>query len=331
MRKTKNDKGRLYRIAIIVLLAVFLLSVCFFLIKMWESNRDRFPQADTQNSVLEFGGKEYVRKESLETFLVLGLDKFESDISGDSYNNDKQSDFLLLFIFDHENKTGTTLHINRDTMVDMNVLGVAGQSVGTVNKQIALAHTYGNGREVSCRNAADALSNLLMGVKIDHYLSVTMDAVATFNDLVGGVEVEVLEDFTGIDPTLVKGETITLTGSQALTYVRTRYGLEDSTNSTRMIRQRQYLEALQEKVGKLIESDETFILEAAAKMSEYMISDRTVNQLQELANLYYAYDFSESPEIPGKSQMGEVFIEFYPDRVGLQELVIDLFYQQKND
>ena len=74
-----------------------------------------------------------------------------------------------------------------------------------------------------------------------------MDAVPVFNDLVGGVEIEVLDDFTGIDDTLVKGKTVTLMDEHALHYVRTRKDLEDSSNSTRMKRQQQYINALYEK------------------------------------------------------------------------------------
>mgnify|MGYP000585160404 FL=1 len=75
-----------------------------------------------------------------------------------------------------------------------------------------------------------------------------MDAVPILNDLLGGVEVTVLDDFSGIDDTLIKGETVTLHGDHALTYVRERYGLEDSSNSTRMVRQRQYMTEPEEMI-----------------------------------------------------------------------------------
>ena len=160
-----------------------------------------------------------MKNEDVESFLILGLDKFEDAINNDSYNNDQRADFLMLLVFDNSEKKFTAVHLNRDTMVNMNVLGVAGQKIGTVNKQLALAHTYGNGRDVSCRNTADAVSELLNGVKVNHYLSITMDAVPILNDLLGGVEVTVLDDFSGIDDTLIKGETVTLHGDHALTYV----------------------------------------------------------------------------------------------------------------
>ena len=66
--------------------------------------------------------------------------------------------------------------------------------------------------------------------------------------MVGGVTLTVTSDFSAIDPHLVEGETITLYGDQALTYVRSRYNIDDETNLARMARQRQYLAALEEKL-----------------------------------------------------------------------------------
>ena len=156
-----------------------------------------------------------------------------------------------------------------------------------------------------------------------------MNSVSTFNDLVGGVEVTVLDDFTGIDDTLIKGETVTLNGQQALHYVRSRYGLEDSSNSTRMKRQRQYLSALYEKTQQCMESNDDFIVDATLKMSNYIISDRSVTQLQELARKFMAYEFVEISTIEGESKLGEQYVEFYPDADSIDKLVIELFYQPK--
>ena len=44
------------------------------------------------------------RKKNIETFLVLGLDKFEGQVQSSSYNNDQQADFLMLFVFDNDKK-----------------------------------------------------------------------------------------------------------------------------------------------------------------------------------------------------------------------------------
>lgn len=330
MGKTKNNKSRIFRYAAIALLIVFLISTALLLLEMWEKRQGRFPSSDTDEAFLTYNGAEYDLKDDIETFLVMGLDKFEGTVSADSYNNDQQADFLMLFVFDNAAKKCTAIHINRDTMANVNILGVAGNKIDTVRKQIALAHTYGNGRDVSCRNTADSVSDLLCGIKVNHYISLTMDSVATFNDLVGGVEVTVLDDFTGIDDTLVKGETVTLMGDHALHYVRTRYGLEDSSNSTRMERQQQYINALYEKTKQCIENDDEFIVEASLAMSEYIISDRSVSQLQDLAEKLNEYEFTGITGMEGESKLGETYIEFYPEEDSIKKIVVDLFCKPKD-
>jgi anionic cell wall polymer biosynthesis LytR-Cps2A-Psr (LCP) family protein len=168
---------------------------------------------------------------------------------------------------------------------------------------------------------------LLKGIKINHYLSVMMDAVPIFNDLVGGVEVEVLHDFTGIDDTLIKGQRVTLTGEQALLYVRTRSGLEDSTNTTRMERQQQYMDALYQVTQDRIAGDADFVVDASLALSDYTVSDRSVTQLQSLADKFNQYEFLGIQSIAGESRMGEKHMEFYPDDDALMDMVIRLFYQ----
>ena len=299
------------------------------LLELWEKRQSIFPEQKTENTVYEYNGVEYVKNEDVESFLILGLDKFEDAINNDSYNNDQRADFLMLLVFDNSEKKFTAVHLNRDTMVNMNVLGVAGQKIGTVKKQLALAHTYGNGRDVSCRNTADAVSELLNGVKVNHYLSITMDAVPILNDLLGGVEVTVLDDFSGIDDTLIKGETVTLHGDHALTYVRERYGLEDSSNSTRMVRQRQYMTAVYDKAMLEIENDDNFVIEASSKLADYIVSDRSVNQLQEIAKKLSQYKFTEIETLEGESVVKDGLMEFRPDADSIDKIVFELFYKKK--
>lgn len=329
MGKKRNDKRKLMRGLAVALLAVFLLTGAFLLVELWEKRQSIFPEQKTENTVYEYNGVEYVKNEDVESFLILGLDKFEDAINNDSYNNDQRADFLMLLVFDNSEKKFTAVHLNRDTMVNMNVLGVAGQKIGTVNKQLALAHTYGNGRDVSCRNTADAVSELLNGVKVNHYLSITMDAVPILNDLLGGVEVTVLDDFSGIDDTLIKGETVTLHGDHALTYVRERYGLEDSSNSTRMVRQRQYMTAVYDKAMLKIENDDNFVIEASSKLADYIVSDRSVNQLQEIAKKLSQYKFTEIETLEGESVIKDGLMEFRPDADSIDKIVFELFYKKK--
>jgi len=317
-------------IAITLILAA-LAAVVLVLLGVWENRHSLFPDdtPDGWGADLVHNGKQYVLNPDIETILVMGLDKVSEDITHDSYNNNQAADFLILFILDNANKTCTALHVNRDTMVEMNVLGVAGEKVGTKTAQLALSHTYGNGKLVSCRNTADAVSSLLHNARIDHYLSVTMDSVSVFNDFVGGVELEILDDFSSVDATMIQGQTMTLTGEQALNYVRSRKGMDDSTNNRRMERQRQYLEALRAKTQEKQESDPQFAAEAAAEMSDHLISNCSVTLLQSLYEKVNSYEYLGMLTIKGEHRLGEKYVEFYPDVLSLKEQAIALFYKEK--
>jgi LCP family protein required for cell wall assembly len=266
----------------------------------------------------------------LETYLVIGLDRFDDSPTSDSHESGVQADFILLIVLDNDTKQSTAIQINRDTIARMNRLGVAGDKIGTVKQQIALSHTYGNGKEVSCRNTVDAVSQLLFGVKIHHYVSLTMEAVPTYNDLVGGVTLTVLDDLTSLDSALVKDAVVTLNGEQALTYVRGRYGLDEPTNIARMKRQRQYISALYEQSNKKAEADKSFSIEVAKSLSKYIVSDCTLNQMQTLYDKFAIYDFEGISKIKGESVVGEQYMEFYPDVNSMKQTVVELFYKKED-
>ncbi len=321
-----------FKYAVIALAVICLIAAALLLLKGWESRQGRFPEANTIDGIVSYQGNEYVRKDNMDTFLVLGLDKYEGATSSDSHEGGVQADFLMLLAFDNAAKQFSAIHINRDTMAQVNKLGVGGSKIETVTKQIALAYNYGydESQKISCRNTADSVEMLLLGIDVEHYISVTMDAVAAVNDFVGGVEVQVLDDFAGIDDTLIKGEKINLNGEQALHYVRTRYGLEDSTNSTRMGRQQQYINALYDKVVSCTEADDEFLIRLLDAVDDYTVYDSTDLRMKELVRKIEEYAFSGIRELEGETVTGAEFIEFYPDEDSVWEVVIDLFYELKD-
>ena len=323
-------KKKILKAIMIVLIIILVFSVLFLCVYMWDKTQGEYPDSGfSLESTIEYDGQEYVLKKGIETFLVLGLDKFEEQNDSSAFTNDKQADFVMLFVIDNNNKSCSLLHINRDTMVDMNVLGLAGDKVGSVNQQLALAHTYGSGDKVSCRNVADAVSKLLLNAKINNYASITMDAVPLFNDLVGGVELTVLDDFTGIDDTLIKGQKVKLTGEQALKYVQSRKGVADSSNESRMARQKQYLEALYASTNECIKNNDKFVIDASLKLSEYMVSNCSLTQFQNIFEKVSKYDFTEIKYLDGEMKAGERFMEFYPSEESVKKQVVDLFYTKK--
>ena len=330
MSKSKDKKLNKQNIIIAVLVLLSIIAG-FLALSYWDKSNSEYEGEPNQEVDLLFtyNGQEYLPKKNVETFLVMGLDKYSDEVNTDLFNNNLQSDFLMLFVLDHDKKTCNAIHINRDTMTQINVLGVAGDIVDVVNKQIALSHTYGNGDKMSCRNTSDAVSKLLLDIDIDHYASVTMDAVPIFNDYAGGVELEILDDFTGIDDTLIKGQKVLLQGEHALHYVRFRKGVGDNTNASRMIRQRQYIEALYNKAKKKSTSDNEFTAKSLVKISDYLVSDCSISILQETIENIENYTFGEIYYFEGETKQGEEFIEFYPTEDSITQIVANLFYDVK--
>lgn len=327
-KKTRDD---IFKYITVVLVLIFLIAAAFLFLGLWEKRQGQYSGSEKYDGSLFYQGKEYVLKDTVETFLVLGLDKYDGAAVSDSYNNDKQADFLMLFVFDNDAKTCTAVHINRDTMANVRILAIdETKVVDTVTKQIALAHTYGKGREASCRNTKDSVEDLLHGIKVNHYTSFTMDSVPIINDFVGGVEITVMDDFTGIDEKLVKGETVTLMGEEALLYVRARSSLEDSTNLRRMERQRQYINALYQKVVSCMEADESFAVNFIDTIDDYVVYDSSDHKMQKFAEKFDTYQFLGIREIEGETKVGEKFMEFYPDEDSVWSIVLDLFCTPKD-
>lgn len=316
-------------LAVLVVLA----AGAYRLIRAWENASSQiavppdaaiFPGYD--RTVLQIGDQSYRLKDGLETVLLLGIDKFQAEAqSSDTYRNDQQADFLTVLILDHQAKTCTPLQLNRDTMADIPVLGVGGKPAGTVRAQLALAHTYGSGGERSCENTADAVSRFLCGMKIDHYVALTMDAVAVLNDAVGGVTVEIQDDFSAVDPALVQGETVRLRGEQALTFVRARGSLDDSSNLSRMARQQAFAAGLYPQLQAALAADPGLPTTLLTELGPSMVSDLDLEEWASLLQAVGGYAMEDVREIAGEAVLGEPYMEFHADEDALQTQLIQLF------
>ena len=302
------------------------------LLHSWETRRQNTetpedPYVGQEESLTYYNGAWYARRE-LETVLVMGVDKYASDAAAeeDSYVNQEQADFLLLLVLDRETGVCTALPLNRDTMTEITALGLAGERVGTFTGQLALAHTYGSGGSDSCLNAKKAVSKLLGGVSIDHYMSFTMDSVPTVNDSVGGVSVTVLDDFKN-NQDLRKGEEVTLHGEEALLYVRGRQNAGDQTNLSRMKRQEQYMTALMAKLMDAARGDADFLTKLTFRLGDSFQTDYSVSQLQTLADTMLEAKIEPFLTIDGEAQKGEEFMEYYVDATSLEKTIQTLFYE----
>ena len=275
-------------------------------------------------------GQWYLPKTTLTTVLVMGIDRDESA----AREHHQQADFLALLFLDDADRTLSILHLNRDTMTDVIRLGADGRNAGTIYTQLTIAHTYGINDKQRCRNTVDTVRNMLFGVPIDYYLSMTMDGVAVLNDSVGGVTLSLMDDFTHINPAYTAGSVVTLKGKEALAYVQERNGLseeEKRTNLHRMERQRQYLTGLFSAFKSKMSSSGSFFDTTLLELGSYLVSDMTLDQMAAFARKFSDYSFSgEILTIAGETQVN-TYMEFYMDREDAQRVVIPLFYDPCDD
>ena len=277
-------------------------------------------------------GVAYVRKTGVQTVLFMGIDK-KGDLETAANSLGGQSDVLILVVVDADARKQTMLQIDRDTMTEVEILDSRGNPTGIRRQQqICLSHTYGQGDEKSCENTVRTVSELLLGIPVDGYVALLYDAVPALNDAVGGVEVRITDDLTAADPSLIEGKTVTLNGSQALTFVRGRTNVADGTNVNRMGRQRTYLNALGSKVRAMMKTGSSVLNDLYYTAEPYMVTDMTLSELTSVAAEGAGYTDAGIVTVSGEHTRevypnGNTYVEFHADGDSILENVLALFYE----
>ncbi len=325
-RKFRKHRQKIFSVAFFCLLVLILFSG-FQIFKATVLPPVR-QEAEAPRRTLTRNGKEYFPRQDITTVLVLGIDRTGPVADSGSYQNPGAADLALVLTFDHAKGTCDVLQLNRDSMVEMPVLGIGGKSAGTAYGQFALCYTYGSGLKDSCENAKETVSRLLYGLHIDYYVAMHMDAIPILNDAVGGVTVEVTEDFSQVDPSIPMG-TVTLMGDQAVSFVRSRAGVGDQLNLSRIDRQQAYAQGFMAAFKEKQEKGTGFLMDAYEQASPYLITDCSAATINAMVERYGDYKLERILTPPGENVLGEQYYEFHIDEKALDEMILDLFYAEK--
>ncbi len=318
------------RFLLLLLMLGLLASLIFSGTKLLEST---VLQRDTgevgfESKTVTVDGVDYFPRQDITTVLIMGVDRYGPVQDSEAYSNSGAADFNVLVIIDESAQAVDLLYLNRDTMVEMPVLGVGGRQAGTYFGQLALAHTYGSGLEDSCENSKQTVSDMLGGINIDYYVSMNMDTISILNDAVGGVTVEVKEDFSHVDPTITMG-LVTLDGEQAVNYVRTRKDVGDQLNLSRIERQKDYINSFATAFRVAYDADKGMVQDLYGEISPYLVTDLSMSVLNGMVEHYGDYSINRIMTPEGDNVMGDQYFEFYAHEDQLRDLSLELFYAPK--
>jgi LCP family protein required for cell wall assembly len=192
--------------------------------------------------------KGLVRKEGVYTFLIFGMD----DGSGNT-------DTIMVGSYDTMNRAVHVISIPRDTMIETD----------RANKRVNAVHA-----SEGVAGLEQELSDML-GIPIDFYIKVNLQAFVAIVDAVGGIDYNVPVDMDYEDPTqdlyihLKKGMQH-LNGEKALQMVRCRNAYANQ-DIGRMATQQDFLSGLSSKVLQL--GNVTKVREFASIFNEYVETD----------------------------------------------------------
>lgn len=274
---------------------------------------------------LEHEGRTYTHQElDYTTILLIGVDK--SVLGSSSLRGGGQADFLLLLTIDREEREINMLQIDRDTIAEVQVYGAFGNPAGKRDTQISLSYAFGTDPEKACQNTVKAVTNLLGGIPIDHYIALDMDGMSILNDTLGGVTVTLEEDFSDLDPAMTAGTTLRLQGQQAEYFLRSRMTVGDGTNQSRMNRQAAFMEAAAEMLLSAMAEDAGFVGTLLDALAEHLVASCENGWLINQAYAARQYTRTGLARLDGEHTVGsDGFVEFHPDRNGLMDYVVSTF------
>lgn len=281
---------------------------------------------------VEWKGKTYKRNTYMKSVLCMGVDRDNEMTETQELGEAGQADGIFLIAQDTARNDLKILMIPRDTMTEITKLNSDGSVRGKEIDHLSMAYAYGDGREASCENVAESVSNLFHGFPIDQYMATDLAVIGMLNDAVGGVTVTVpTPGMEAHDPSFIQGEEVTLMGEQAMWFVRYRDIEQDHSALFRMNQQKEYIAKFFEAVKETSREDSQIVTKLFEMTEDYMVTNMAKDQYLKVALDAVETDGLSGEDfymIPGSSIIAENFDEFHVNEADMIELLLSLFYRE---
>lgn len=277
-----------------------------------------------------YQGKEYTYNDHLSNYLFLGIDTREKAETKVGKADAGQADAVFLVSWDRVEHTLTVITIPRDTITEIEIFDLEGDSAGKSQDHISLAYAYGDGGAKSCELMEEAVSNLFYGVPVQGCCAINLDGIPSLIEAVGGVTVTVPNDsLENVNPQWTKGSQAELTPDNAESFVRYRDINISQSALDRTERQQAFLKAYGDKAKEVYQKNPSFITDLYAALDPYMETDMSNDQfLQIMEGLGADGSSTLSWTVPGEGTQGAGFDEYHVDDSQLYEKIIETFYKE---
>ncbi|MBQ6152759.1 MAG: LCP family protein [Ruminococcus sp.] len=281
-----------------------------------------------EGKVITYNGDTYKLNEKVSSIVLIGVDKNIED------EESMMSDAIYILAIDSDTNRVTMISVSRDTMADVDVYSDQGTFIDTEKIQLSYAYSFEGDGKNGAENTTAAVSKLFFGLPFNNYFAMDLDALVTLNDAIGGVTLTPTMTFTSpIDgSTIQAGESTTLFGKEAETYVRSRDMSELESNNDRMARQIQYIQAFLNSAIPAAKANISVVSELYGTIKANSVTSLTVPQMTYLVSSGLSL-ISDSSQIEYRGIEGEMregeHAEFYPNDQSVLELMLDVFYSRQ--
>lgn len=316
--------------------ALFLICLAFFLVGFVlffvlrdtkESDSSDYKESNRKDTIV-YGGKEYQYNEHLSNYVFIGVDKREPITGTDMRQESGRADAIFLLSYDRVKKTVKCISIPRDTMTNVRMIAPDGTDMGTSVEHINMQYVFGDGKNESCRLVKETVSDLLYGVPIQGYFSLNMDGIAVAVDVLGGVEMVLVDNsMESVNPKYVEGARITVTKDNAEQIVRYRDVNETQSALVRTERQKQFMKAVAGRAKEVNAQDTDFVVKMHESLKPYTVTNIGKDVLVDLLEARFDSE-SGVIDLPGEGVKGEQYDEYHIDEISVYELVLEMFYEE---
>lgn len=369
MKKKKRKKNKIGRIAVAVLSAVLILvlSVGLAVVILYKSGEMELKAAASttapviersaqetqqQKKALEsivqwqddwvaYEGKVYEYNENTINILLLGIDQ-SGRLSGETDLSDwsaGQADTIFLVSLNQGQKSVSIIGIPRNSMVSVDIYNEKKECIDTIYNQICLQYGYAGGGELGLVKMKDCVSEFMYQLPIHGACAISFNAISIMTDMLDGIEVTIPDDMTELNASYSQGARVTLTGKNVVNYLRYRNYNQLGSPTTRLARQKDFMQAAISKGIAKLKSNPMFVSDVYQAIVPYMNTDITLDRAVYLGaeaidyritadSFYQLTGEDKQVDFTTKTGSQDFYDDYYLDDDALQKMVMEVFYHE---